>query len=150
MRPIVVSTVLLAALACGGDGEPEPEAPRPVTAASCVERYSPETLRNREFAFDGTLVRIGEAPQAADEGDDPVGAGPRAVFKVNRWYSGEKADEVSLRADGFGETTSAGTVEAEPGDRYLVAGDGDIVWLCGFTTPWTAERAAEWENALAG
>jgi hypothetical protein len=33
------------------------------------------------------------------------------------------------------------------GDRYLVSGDGNIAWSCGYTQVYDAATAAEWAAA---
>jgi hypothetical protein len=76
---------LVYAAACGGDHPPpegasEGESLRPA-AASCVETYSPQTLRHRAFAFDGTPVSV------EDRRDPRLPAGqdhvPWVTFRVN-------------------------------------------------------------------
>lgn len=103
---------------------------------SCVETYSPETLPNREFAFDGTVAAI--------EGDN-------VTFSINKVYKGQADLLTRLKAPGMTGTSvsSAGGPNLSVGERYLVAGDGDFVWACGFTQPYDAAVAAEWERAIA-
>lgn len=100
---------------------------------SCVEVYDKQTLANRELAFDGTLKRVN---------------GDRATFSVNEWYRGGDSDEVTLAgAATFSGITSAGpAVMLEPGTRLLVAGDGQFVWSCGFTQPYNASVARQWQD----
>ena len=134
------------------------------TSGSCVEVYSVETLKNRSFAFDGTITAVEPRPDTAmggyGEGEGPTM--PWATFKVNRWYKGGSGGEagVWLRGAQIGGTdapvTSGRSITAEVGTRLLVAGEpigvGDapeewIAWLCGFTQPYTPEAAAAWETA---
>ena len=105
-------------------------------SASCVELYDLTTLPNREVAFDGTV-------EAVD--------GDRVTFRVDRWYKGGEGAEVTLDgASTIGGLTSAGDgVALEPGTRLLVAGDGGFAWSCGFTQPYDAAVAAQWEVAFA-
>ena len=105
-------------------------------SASCVELYDLTTLTNREVAFDGTVELV--------DGD-------RVTFQVNDWYKGGDGAQVTLAGAGtIGGLTSAGEgVSLEPGTRLLVAGDGGFAWSCGFTQPYDAAAAAEWEAALA-
>ena len=103
-------------------------------AALCVELYSPETLRNRQFAFDGTVESI---------------SGTNATFSVNRAYKGDVGDTITLEAGGMLAITSVneeGTLEV--GGRYLVSGDDTFLWTCGFSQPYSEELAGEWEAAL--
>jgi hypothetical protein len=43
--------------------------------------------------------------------------------------------------------TSAGGPSLAEGQRYLVAGDDTFIWACGFTQPYEAAVAADWEEA---
>ena len=59
----VAGAVVLAIVLSGPAGQPDrgdtAETTEPNTgAASCVEMYSPETLSNRSWAFDGTVASI--------------------------------------------------------------------------------------------
>jgi hypothetical protein len=121
-----------------GDSTPEPSS----TAHSCVEEYSPETLRKRAFAFDGTLLKVASAGGAAT---NPIG--PVAVFRVHQWFTGGQGDTVTVQLQR----------EAAEGERLLVAGeprwggeplDDAIAWECGFTTTYSAMVAAEWATAF--
>lgn len=121
----------------------------------CVQTYSPDTLVQRSFAFDGTVLSVGLRKDAhLPEGEDKV---PWVTFEVNRWFRGGSASRVGVWVDVLNTETSVGTIEAERGTRLLVAGQprwgGDaledpIAWACGFTQPWTAEAAAAWEAAF--
>lgn len=124
-------------LATRGTDQPAP-GPGPIIppgAASCVENYSLDTLKNREVAFDGTVASVSD-----DE----------ATFTVNEWFRGGSASEITLEgASTLGGITSAGpSVSMEPGTRLLVAGDGGFAWSCGFTQPYDADVASQWKNAL--
>ena len=101
---------------------------------SCVETYSPTTLAERDFAFDGTVTAI---------------EGERATFAVNERFKGELADSVTLRAAGMtgSSITSGGGLSLAIGNRYLVAGDDEFAWACGFTQPYDAAVAAAWAEA---
>jgi hypothetical protein len=125
----------------GGELSPGGE----VIGASCVSTYSPATLAERSFAFDGTVREAAVVP-AETEGDLEV---TLAEFEVHAWYAG-----------GDGETV---TVQMQRpvvvGERLLVAGeprwggaplDDAIAWECGFTSAYTAERADEWAEAVTG
>lgn len=143
----------------GGSPEGEGQPAEPV-ATRCVEEYSPDTLRNRAFAFDGTVVSIDlrQDPQLEVEEEDDSRV-PWVSFSVHRWYRGGSGDEVGVWIENLNIETSAGTITAEPGTRLLVAGeprwggaplDDAIAWPCGFTQPYMPEVAAEWEAALGG
>ena len=119
-----------------GSPAPEPSDDPGTGIGSCVETYSPEALANREFAFDGIVEAI--------DGDS-------VTFSINEAFAGDGAggDTVTLSAPGMSGTsvTSAGGPTLTVGERYLVAGDGDFVWACGFTQPYDQAVAAEWAEA---
>jgi hypothetical protein len=106
-------------------------------SASCVERYSPQTLADRSFSFDGTVDSI---------------AGDEVTFRVGHWFKGAAGDSVTLTATGMTGTaiTSVGGPHLEVGERYLVAGEEHFAWACGFTQPYDASVAAEWAAATSG
>lgn len=146
LRLLVIVVIALAA-ACSTNGADEADTGGPQTvtgdgpgsAGMCVETYSPETLRNRELAFDGTVRTVEEADGAQ-----------QVTFDVHRWFKGGEGGEATLVAYGFGGITSVGGGERKVGDRLLVAGDDDFVWECGFTQGYDAVVAAQWEAALGG
>lgn len=106
-------------------------------SAACVEQYSPTTLANRSFAFDGTVSAID---------------GEQVTFTVGTAYRGAAGGTITLDAPGMTGTaiTSAGGPNLAVGERYLVAGDDQFVWACGYTQPYDAAVAAEWAAALGG
>lgn len=101
---------------------------------SCVETYSTTTLASRDFAFDGVVVAID---------------GEQVTFEVNLAYAGEVGDSITLTATGMTgrSITSAGGPSLSEGQRYLVAGDDEFAWACGFTQPYDEAVAAEWAEA---
>ena len=106
-------------------------------SAACVEQYSPTTLANRSFAFDGTVSAIN---------------GEQVTFTVGTAYRGAAGATITLDGPGMTGTaiTSAGGPNLAVGERYLVAGDDHFVWACGYTQPYDAAVAAEWAAALGG
>lgn len=134
-----VAAVVLAAAIVGRGGAPL-VTPGPSTGpgvASCVEEYSLDTLKHRDFAFDGTVVSIA---------DDEV------TFAVNEHYRGAEDATTTLTAVGMTGTTitSAGGPALTIGERYLVAGDDHFVWACGFTQVYDAGVATDWKQAAGG
>ena len=168
MRPAAWSA-LVALFFLAGCGQPKQAAPADATsqpspaggaststAESCVETYSPETLADRSFAFDGTVVKIEERQDPGAPHDE--GVLPWVTFEVNEWFLGGSEPTVSVWVPGLGWETSAGTVSAKPSTRLLVAGEprwggapleDAIAWSCGFTQPWSEDVAAEWEEATS-
>lgn len=118
----------------------------PSTAShSCVETYSAETLRNRAFAFDGTLQEIGANSDRRAPDDDPIAR--VGTFRVHKWFAGGGGDTVTV----------AMQRQAEAGQRLLVAGeprwggeplDHAVAWECGFTVGYSEGLAQEWEAAF--
>lgn len=119
------------------DGQPTPSVAGAGGLASCVEQYSLERLKDRDFAFDGTVKAID---------------GNEVTFTVNEAFSGSRAPEVTLTAEGMTGTTitSVGGPTLALGGRYLVAGEERFVWPCGFTQEYDAGIAADWATALGG
>lgn len=106
-------------------------------SAFCVEPYSTTAITHRTFAFDGTVSAIN---------------GDKVTFTVGTAYRGAAGGTITLDAPGMtGATiTSAGGPNLAVGERYLVAGDDQFVWACGYTQPYDAAVAAEWAAALGG
>lgn len=114
-------------------------------AMSCAFGYSSETLAQRDYAFDGELIDAGEPPA---DGGVALALG-RITFKVNEWFKGGDGNTVTLEGGGLpigygSEDEGAVLVE---GGRYLVSGDEDFVWACGFTKTYSEAMAAEWRAA---
>jgi hypothetical protein len=155
MRPslrVVDAAGLLSVAACGSesprasDEAASPPAMQPdsasiTTAGSCVDQYTLESLSNRDYAFDGVVAEITQG--AGETAEDVV------VFDVSRWYKGGSGSRATRRAYGFAAVTSAGGEPHAVGERLLVAGDDDYVWECGFTQPYDADVAADWDERLS-
>lgn len=125
-------------LATRGSENPAPKGGAPISPpgqAMCVEQYSLDTLKNRQVAFDGSVVRV---------------SGDEVTFTVNESFKGPAGDEVTLKgASTLGGITSAGDpISLDPGSRLLVAGDGGFAWTCGFTQTYDQTTANEWREAL--
>jgi hypothetical protein len=100
----------------------------------CAFEFTPETLSAREWAFDGTVTAI---------------AGNQGTFLVEHWYRGGPAETVARTIDGLTEADGLlGGPGLEVGGRYLVAGDDQFAWSCGFTQFWNADVAADWARAF--
>ncbi len=120
---------------------------------SCVAEYSPGTVMDLAFAFDGTVVAIG--PGFTDRpGKGRLGyAG--VTFEVHEWFRG--GDEATITIDlqppgAAGEERPAYAV----GTRLLVSGahrwggatDADLLgWGCGFTRYHDPATADAWRRA---
>lgn len=160
---MIAFATLAFAIACGGSADPALEPPpdplvgQPsVSAASCVSRYSPETVRERAFAFDGTAKAVEmrvDANLPVEEGQAPNVAW--TTFNVNQWFKGGESQEVEIWVDPH---APGGVWPVEPGDRLLIAGEyrwgqppeDPLAWGCGFTQRHTPEAAAQWGDAMLG
>jgi hypothetical protein len=116
------------------------------TQASCIEQYSPQTLPNRDWAFDGVIETV-ENP-ADPHSEDPGQTTTTVTFDVARWFWGGSGKQISLQT--YAGPSSAGDVEESIGSHLLVSGDEDFLWLCGFTQPFSAAGEGEFEAAAAG
>ncbi len=130
----VTAVVVIAVLANSGIGTPAPTSDPGTGIGSCVESYSLETLANRGLAFDGTVTAV---------------EGEQVSFAVNEAFAGIISETVTLTASGMTGTaiTSAGGPNLAVGERYLVAGEDDFAWACGFTQPYDPDMAADWAEA---
>jgi hypothetical protein len=129
-------------------------------AASCAELYAPEALTGRAFAFDGVVVEVG--PSVSDRGDEGDLDLPGVTFEVREWFSGGRADTVTvdMQPPTAGNAAPSGPGYAYGiGSRLLVSGEArwggssledPIAWGCGFTRYYDRETAAAWHGALTG
>ena len=104
--------------------------------AMCAFMYDLETLQDREWAFDGTLIALD---------------GNQGTFRVDRWFKGGDGESATVTVDGM--TAESGLLGG-PGlvvdGRYLVTGDDEFAWSCGFTQYWIEATAADWARVLGG
>lgn len=75
--------------------------------------------------------------------------GDEVAFGVSEVFAGDIGASVTLTASGMTGTAimSAGDTTLTVGHRYLVAGDGEFAWSCGFTQPYAAAVASDWAEA---
>lgn len=114
------------------------------TQGSCVERYSAETLSNRDYAFEGVVAAVD--PPANPEAMDAGGATTTVVFDIRRWFWGGTGDQTSLRTYATPPVPTE-ALDASIGARLLVSGDEDFLWSCGFTKPFSDDAAGEFAAA---
>lgn len=128
-------------------------------AVRCVERYSPTTVVDRAFAFDGVVTDIGSAESnRPDRGPlDLVGV----TFEVIEWFSVGSASTVTIdmespdrRAPRLSESVPSYAL----GSRLLVSGEprwggppleDAIAWGCDFTRYHDPGTAESWRMAFA-
>jgi len=100
-------------------------------AGMCIV-YSTDLLRERQFAFDGTVTAIN---------------GNQATFTVNTAFWGVTASSITLTSDqmtGPIQVAEDGGPQLQVGSRYLVTGDDIFAWACGYTQEYSDAAAAEW------
>jgi hypothetical protein len=157
-RVFAVAAVAVVALTACSEGEDAPREPAGGSAAadeltdpivaeggpaglgSCAFEFGPETLAERQFAFDGTVAQIRE-PEAMD-------APYEVDFEVTRWFHGGDGSTVTVRTYDVSGTSLAGDLGLEPGERILASGDEDFLWGCGFSMPYTEQDAGVFEDVF--
>jgi hypothetical protein len=126
----------------------------------CVEPYSPATVVNRAFAFDGVVTDIGMAESNwPDRGHlELVGV----TFAVNEWFSGGSTSTVTvdMESPALGAPRlPEGVPSYAVGSRLLVSGEprwggasleDAIAWGCEFTRYYDPATAESWSQAFAG
>lgn len=101
--------------------------------ASCVQ-YSVDVLADMPTAFSGEAVEVNDHSVLLD---------------VDTWYRGGDADTVELATLDRPSVSLADVVKFTVGDRYLVtASESGTVNSCGFTSRWSADKAADFERAF--
>jgi hypothetical protein len=101
-----------------------------VSLGQCAFEFNEQTLAARGWAFDATVTAI---------------AGNQATFLVQRWFKGGPGESVTRTIDGLTDDDSLlGGPGLDVGGRYLVTGDDDFAWSCGFTQFWNADVANDW------
>lgn len=117
--------------------------------ASCVESYSAETLRQRAFAFDGTIVSITQTLN-----NDPYVA---VSFRVDEWFAGAGPDTITLDMLPP-HRSSLGGPEYDIGSRLLISGEprfggapleSPVAWMCGFSRTYDGATADVWRDTFA-
>jgi hypothetical protein len=123
--------------------------------ASCAFEYSPQTLAERAFAFDGTVISIGPA-QTYRPGELRGLVG--TTFEVHEWYAGGSSATVTvdMPPPGSRRSMSESPPVYEVGSRLLLSGehrwggatmDDALAWGCGFTRYYDEATAATWRSA---
>ncbi|WP_433539001.1 hypothetical protein ACQPZK_15730 [Micromonospora sp. CA-249363] len=157
VQPLIISS---SASAAGLPAGVEPGDPLAFGAAQCVKGYSPETLAEQAFAFDGTVIGIG--PARTGRGTHPPEDLRSVTFQVHAWFRGGSAGTTVVdmspptAAAGTGDVTFEHAPAYQVGTRLLVSGTprwggaplaDAIAWGCGFTRYYSLPVAAEWATA---
>lgn len=126
-----------------------------VSDASCVEPYTAHTLRDRGFAFDGTVASM--SPVQSDRTDVAGVSGYLMVSFQGMSGFGPVAEQASPWPC-FGPTmSSAQQVSYGVGTGLLVSGEptesggplpAPIGWGCGFTRYCDRATAASWRQSV--
>ncbi|TKJ23452.1 hypothetical protein [Blastococcus sp. CCUG 61487] len=114
---------------------------------NCAVVYSPEAVRDQDFAFDGVVVGLGppvsEPPTPLDE--------TGVTFAVQEWFHGGSGATVTvdIPARPTPEQPLDGVRSYDVGTRLLVSGvdraaDGPLASTCGFTRYYDEQTAASW------
>lgn len=124
--------------------------------ASCVEGYSPNAVADREFALNGTVLKIGHGTTDRP-GEGRLGyAG--VTLAVDDWFVGGSGPSmtIDMAPPGRDERLEEVPPSYEIGTRLLVSGasrwgegferDG-LAWGCGFTRYFESETASDWHEA---
>ncbi len=140
-----LATAWDAVLAGGTSAVGESQAVGSDGMASCAFMYGPETLAQRDHAFDGVIVAI-------EGGTGPGGISyPSITFEVTEWFKGAGTETIQLlgSALAYGYNPEAEAPSLEVGGRYLVSGDAEFAWGCGFSRTYSEEEAEAWRTAFA-
>jgi hypothetical protein len=116
------------------DGDPTLDPAGGPSLGSCLA-YSPEELALREFAFRGEVSEV---------------EGAMVTFEVAEWFAGERGSEVTFEIDSTLQSSIYSDFTFEEGGDYLVSGEDEFVWGCGYSRPYDAELEAEWRAAFGG
>lgn len=112
--------------------------------ASCVQQFSLQSLRERDFAFDGVIEEVVVHDDSEDNSFTEV------TFRIIHWYKGGSGEKATRRTSAPpGVETSAGSVPLTIGSRILAAGDDQNLWACGFSMPYSDENAELYAEAFA-
>lgn len=125
-------------------------------SAACADWYSLEKLRDRDFAFDGTVIDVGSPASNRGDGPDLVKG---VTFEVNEWFAGGDGDEVTVDLHYPDNVDGEDELPFQSGTRLLVSGepaqggaplDAPMAWQCGFTQYYDKATAQEWREITGG
>jgi hypothetical protein len=149
MAAAVVAVAVGAAVLAGAFDDPKP---RPTTAAapttvalaapggggaslgSCVP-FDVKFLRDMPVALAGTVT-------AVDAG--------KVTLKVDRWYRGGDADQVTVSQPDPQSSVALDGVSFEQGKRYLLTATNGTVNVCGFSGLATPDLQKYYDDAFPG
>lgn len=131
--------------------------PLPDGQGSCIEPYNLATLKQRAFAFDGTVTATADKKPSDSDGTP---SGFLAVtFHVNEWFRGGDQNTVTVTMV-EPAVLSAQEMSYRVGTRLLVTGEADrdrplqastaTAWACGFTHYYDQSTAKAWRQTFKG
>lgn len=144
---VIAGAALYALLGQGSDENETPSGtPSGADLSSAVELVAePPTercmlpnvgvLRQQDLAFDGVVRSV---------------AGGDATLVATRFYAGDEADVVVVKAPGGDLQALLAAVDFREGQRYLVSATDGRVTVCGFSGPYTDELAQLYAKAFTG
>lgn len=121
---------------------------------NCAVIYSPEAVRERDFAFDGVVVGVGP-PVSLPPGEPVLVNEVGVTFAVQEWFSGGSGPTVTvdIPARPTRDQPLPDVQSYDVGTRLLVSGesrtgaaplDAPIATTCGFTRYYDERTAASW------
>lgn len=141
---LIAAAGLTGIVGLGSDDDPTPPVAQPAPTvteltvpagapARCMVP-NPEVLSNAAFALDAEVVAVADGA---------------VVLAPSQWYAGDPTDRVEIDAPPADLQALIGAPAFEVGQRYLVAGDAQgQIMVCGFSGPWTQERADLYSQAF--
>lgn len=100
----------------------------------CIQ-FSVEALSMAEVAFAGTATDV---------------TGDQVTLDVDHWYKGGDADVVEVTGSSDAGVLLEGGIQFAEGERYLVTATDGNVGVCGFSSEYTDEMAAAFDEAFGG
>lgn len=126
--------------------------------ASCAFEYREATLSQRGFAFDGTVLSIGNPPLSSGSPDLFV----PVQFAVSQWFKGDGPDTFTVQMSPPIAVTSVDQSALSPqwgvGSRLLISGESQygagvlvdpVAWMCGFSRTYDSSTASQWRDVFA-
>jgi hypothetical protein len=144
---LIAGAAVFGMLDRGGDEPGTPSETAPDTDAPRVTRLTAQpppgrcmlpnvdVLRSQTLAFDGVVRSITEG---------------EATLEPSRFYVGEEADLVVVKAPDRDLQVLLAAVDFREGKRYLVSATDGRVTLCGFSSRYTPELADLYVEAFGG
>lgn len=170
--PILIAGLVLGTWLTGNRAPDRSATPFPISShgplpsnlsASCVEGYDLTALKDRAFAFDGTVSHTTDM-QPPTDGSGALDGYLTVTFNVHQWFKG--GDQGTVTLDMIGPMInsvqqrrySVQQMSYGVGTRLLVSGEprfggpplqAAIGWPCGFTRYYDKDTAASWHQAFS-